>query len=249
MIRPIGHGAAATVYLAAGPDSQPLAAKLFLPRAKSRAKREWEVGHELHHPNINPVFDESVIDGLPVVIMGLARGLPFNLGGFSSHFRVTKVFPQLLAALAHLHGKGFVHRDVKPENLIVERDGTARLVDFDLAGPVGEKLSPEFWVGTPAFVAPEQIEGAPSSFASDIYSAGLVLYWSLFGCLPFDGSPEEVAVAHQAHEVVLPTSLANSGLKKFLLTCLAKDPAQRFQSASEAHAAFLALFQGLPGNS
>jgi serine/threonine-protein kinase len=117
------------------------------------------------------------------------------------------------------------------------------LIDFDLAGPVGEQRSEEFWVGTPAFVAPEEVEGAPSSFAGDIYSAGVVLFWSLFGCLPFDGSAAEVARAHREREVSLPTHLGNTRLEAFLLTCLAKDPGQRFQNATEAQVAFLALFR------
>ena len=242
MIRPIGHGAAATVYLAASPEGEPVAAKVFQPNAGVRAQREWAVGRQLCHPNVNPVFDESLIDGLPVVIMGLARGLPCSVSGFSAQFRVFKVFPQLLAALAHLHQKGFVHHDVKPENLIVERDGTTRLIDFDLAGPVGEKVAEGFWVGTPAFVAPEQVEGAPSSCAADVYSAGVVLFWSLFGRLPFDENVLEMARAHQEYEVSLPAQLGNTRLEEFLFTCLAKDPDQRFRDATEALTAFLALF-------
>ncbi len=148
--------------------------------------------------------------------------------------RFLRIFSQLLAALAHLHELGFVHRDVKPENLIVDSDDTARLIDFDLSGPQEETVG-RLRLGTIAYIAPEQVRGEGISPASDLYAAGVILYWGLTGELPFVGDPRAVMNSHLYDPLPTREGIgAGTPLDAFLNRLVAKDPANRFQNAGQA---------------
>jgi len=235
VLRPIGRGAAATVYLAFDAHGTPFALKVFPRRLAARAEREWLIGRGFDHPNVNPVLERGWIAGQPALLLAYAPGSrlsEWRLRRPSAPF--LPLFRQLLEALAHVHEKGYVHRDVKPENLIVAPTGRIRLVDFDLAGPNEEGLG-GLRVGTLAYLAPEVAAGKPATPAADLYSAGVLLYWGLFGELPFTGNKQEVLAAHRH---TLPEPPAGKEIDPelwfFLQSLLAKHPADRLQDAAEA---------------
>lgn len=146
-----------------------------------------------------------------------------------------------------MHGRSLVHRDVKPDNLVVDGTGEARLVDFDLSGPQSERFGQKVRLGTNAYIAPEQIRGQSPTPASDVYSAGILLYWALTGELPFVGGPAEVMNAHLLQAPPPLAAPAESGLKittelqTFLNQLIAKDPAHRYANAMEAPGGFAAI--------
>ncbi len=244
VIRPIARGALATVYLAFDVHGQPYALKVFPEGYEGRADREWKVGQQLSHPHINPVLARLSVphDGSenPAVLLAFAPGARFSEWRKDHPSKVLQVFQQLLEALAHMHSRNLVHRDVKPDNLVVDGTGQARLVDFDLSGPTSERFAQRLRLGTIAYLAPEQIRGQPPTPASDVYSAGILLYWALSGELPFVGEPAKVMNAH-LREMPPPLLAApdtglqiTPGLQNYLNRLISKDLAQRYANALEA---------------
>ena len=245
MVRPIARGAVSTVYLAFDDGGTPYAVKVFPRGFAARADREWRVGSSLSHPNVNPVQRRFDIGEYPAVLMDLVPGSRLSDFPRMSKEGFGGIFAQLLAALAHLHERGFVHRDVKPENLIVDESGTARLIDFDLSGPEDEPTG-RLRLGTIAYIAPEQVRGERVTPASDLYAAGVILYWGLTGELPFVGDPR-VVMNHHLHSPLPDSESGDAALDAFLKRLVAKDPAARYPSATAALADFEAIRQAGPG--
>jgi len=238
VVRPIAHGAVATVYLAFDDSGKPYAVKVFPRGFSARADREWHVGRTLDHPHVNPVLERFDIDEYPAVLMEFARGARLSDLPRMDRSDFLRIFSHLLESLAHMHEHGFVHRDVKPENLIVDAHGIARLIDFDLSGPQDEAVG-KLRLGTIAYIAPEQVRGENIIPASDLYAAGIILYWGLTGELPFVGDPR--AVMHSHLHDPLPARSGIEGddpLTDFLEQLVAKDAADRFTDAGEALEAF-----------
>jgi len=240
IIRPIARGAVATVYLALDTQGRPYAVKLFPEGYSTRADREWQVGRALEHPNVNPVLERLDVGYHPAVLLAFAPGRrlserPMHPDGFLAAFK------QLLAALGHMHARGYVHRDVKPENVIVDERGTARLIDFDLSGPQNERIE-HLRLGTIAYIAPEQVRGEGVSPATDVYSAGVIFYWGLTGELPYVGSPEAVLHSHLNDPLPHNEGLEQAaGLERILVRMVAKDPAERYPDAAAVLDALEAL--------
>lgn len=244
VIRPIARGALATVYLAFDIHGTPYALKVFPKGFEGRADREWKVGHQLKHPHINPVLARLSVphDGIeqPAVLLAYAPGTRLSEWRKDNPDKVLGVFQHLLEALAHMHSLGLVHRDVKPDNLVVDGTGEARLVDFDLSGPQSERFSHKVRLGTIAYIAPEQVRGQSPTPASDMYSAGILLYWALAGELPFVGEPVEVMNAH-LNEIPPPLIAApdtnlhvTAELQSYLDRLISKDVTKRYANAIEA---------------
>ncbi|WP_201738477.1 serine/threonine-protein kinase [Thermus thermamylovorans] len=239
VVRPLGRGALATVYLAFDPFGAPYALKVFPRGAGGRRDRELWVGRRLAHPNLNPVLAPLDLEEGPALLLAYAPGE--ELGRWTlrrpGRGRALRVFHQLLAALAHMHGRGLVHRDVKPENVIVAGTDEARLVDFDLSGPALEAFKRPLRVGTLPYLAPEQVLGRSPGPEADLYAAGVVLYWLLSGEHPFVGEPEEVLLGHLRQPAPPIPGLAPRE-QAYLERLLAKSPKERFPSAKEALEAF-----------
>ncbi len=161
VVRPLGRGALATVYLAFDPFGTPYALKVFPKGAEARRDRELWVGKRLSHPNLNPVLEALDLEEGPALLLAYAPGEEMGRWMLRrpERRRALFVFRQLLEALAHMHEKGLVHRDVKPENLIVAGTDEARLVDFDLSGPALETFKRPLRLGTLPYLAPEQVLG------------------------------------------------------------------------------------------
>lgn len=248
IIRPIARGALATVYLAFDDARIPYALKVFPKGFEGRADREWRIGHHLQHPHINPVLERLSIaiegEECPAVLLAYAPGTPLSEWRKKHPEKALMVFDELLQALAHIHRNGIVHRDIKPDNLVVDSNGNLRLLDFDLSGPVGERFKQPLRMGTIAYIAPEQIRGQLPTPASDIYSAGILLYWLISAELPFMGEPQEVMQAHlnqplpQMRVDPVTRVVLTPNLLEFLSKMVAKNAAERFTHGQEALTAF-----------
>jgi serine/threonine protein kinase len=236
VIREIGQGAVARVFLASD-GHRVKALKLFRPEHRSRAERELLYGRDLSHPNLNPVVDWLELAGRPGVTMPYVPGLRLSSWSPVASERewFLTAFSGVLSALAYLHDLGIVHRDVKPENILVDRQGHAVLVDYDLATSLeagGETFTA---AGTVAYLSPEQARGEPATAASDLYAAGVILYWGLTGRVPFTGTVEQVVRAHVRSRPASPRRLDPSlaRYEPLLKRLLAKEPERRYRYALE----------------
>ncbi|MFP5230391.1 MAG: protein kinase domain-containing protein [Acidobacteriota bacterium] len=214
-----------------------------------------EAGHtgNLKHPNIVTVYDFGDEDGLPYIVMEFLDGEPLDKVIRENHTmhlsQKIDAIEQVCEALAYAHTHGMIHRDVKPANIIVQRDGLVKLLDFGIAR-AGEQVGDVTMthtgtlVGTPAYMSPERLRGEPFDGRSDIFSTGVVLYQFLTGVLPFPA--DYPAILQQIlHEDPKP-------LKECLPSCpqqmdtilqraLAKDPAERYGHADEMAAELKAV--------
>lgn len=195
LVRPVGRGSHSLVYFAVGRDGQPCAVKIFPAHLSGYAEREYDHGHDLHHPRLVRVMDRTVVDGQPALVSTLARGeVLFRRYTQRPAVQIERrafllTLAHLLDALGYLHERGVVHRDIKPENIIVEEDGSAKLVDFDLSGPTLETFESPLRMGTAAFQSPEAARGEPLGPESDLYGVGVLLGWGIHGSLPDPDDP------------------------------------------------------------
>lgn len=243
LLREIARGAGARVYLASdGRDV--VAVKAFPLGQDARADREAAFGAGLDHPNLNPVLERLDLDGRPAVATPFVAGR--RLGSWlttASRPERLAVVDGLLAGLGHLHAHGIVHRDVKPENLLVTRTGTPVLIDYDLAVRRDDRHDRRSAAGTVAYLSPEQARGEPAEPASDLYAVGILLYRLLTGEVPFAGSVADVMEGHRS-VVAEPPSALDPSLRPFdalLARLLGKLPAERFADADAVRAALRAL--------
>ncbi|HUS30183.1 MAG TPA: serine/threonine-protein kinase [Kofleriaceae bacterium] len=266
---PIGDGAMGTVYRAkharVGRDFAIKVLHRSLmkdPKAVKRFSREAELAGRLRHQNVVSVVDVGLTyNGLRYMAMELAPGTSLGhilLDGPLSETRTLDIAKQLCAGLAHAHELGLIHRDFKPDNVLVEhaKGGreVARIVDFgvailreDVGDSDGDRLTTKgLVVGTPHYMAPEQARGVAFDHRVDIYALGLIMYEMLSGVLPFEGTGVEVAHAHVSSPPPplrerAPDCHIDADLEAIVMRMLAKDPSDRYDNADEV----LQALQGL----
>lgn len=236
IVRPFARGSSSVVYLAFDEDGKPYAVKLFHPDLVARADREYLVASRLDHPNLNRAVARVVVNSQPGVLLEFAPGVRLSdwRSAAPTNVALIAALRGLVAGLCWLHAQKLVHRDVKPENIIVHdhavgerRRSTARLVDFDLAGPSGEVFRDNVAPGTVAFISPEGALGKPLTAAADMYAVGVIMFWALTGGLPFEGEPREVLRAHAYARPDLDRMDFHNPLGETVGALLSKDPAER----------------------
>ena len=225
---------------------------------RERTMREARVSAKLSHPCVVTVHDVIETDGTPWIVMELvaARSLERVVAedGPLPPRRAAEAGMMLLGALASAHAAGIVHRDVKPGNVLLTRDGRAVLTDFGIAAVDGDPALTQtgMVVGTPGFCAPERIRGAPASPASDLWSLGATLYAAVEGRGPFDGHGSPMAVLTSIVHSDPPPARSAGPLEAVIRALMTKDPAQRPDAARARElltdaAAALGAVPGAPG--
>jgi beta-lactam-binding protein with PASTA domain len=223
-----------------------------------RFRREARAAAVLNHPNIVGVYDwGQTADGTYFMVMEFVRG--HNLRAvLLEHGRLepaqtVEVALQVLAALEHAHGHGIVHRDVKPENILIDGDGTVKVADFGLARAFADSNVSQAEgtvTGTVQYLAPEQIQGEPADPRTDLYALGVVMFELLTGRAPFSGETAmAIAYQHLSGRVPAPSSLAPGvppALDRAVLQATEKDREARPASASALSRLVAEASAGLP---
>ena len=258
----IGVGGMAEVYKAQDMVlGRILAVKVMLPQYAAdpefttRFKHEAASAANLQNPYIVNVYDWGCDEGTYFIAMEYVRGTDLksaiNQRGAINQRKVAEIGSQVCAALSTAHGQDIMHRDIKPQNIMVQPDGNVKVMDFGIArakNSTSQKTSAV--LGTAHYISPEQAQGKELSGTSDLYSLGCVLYEAVTGKLPFDG-PDAVSVAmKQVSEDPVPPSylLPNIApdLEAIIMKAMAKNPLDRFQTAREMKQALDEYLVGRP---
>ncbi len=259
--RELGRGGMGIVYLAKEVSlDRPVALKILppelaaRPQARERFLNEARTAAKLSHPNIVPIFAVDEVNDVVLFAMayieGETLGERIRARGPRPPSEVARTLREVAWALAYAHAQGVIHRDVKPDNILLESgSGRALVADFGIAR-VAKNVEGEgqaLTSGTVEFMSPEQAKGEVVGAASDMYSLGVVGYYALSGKFPFEGSTPQVILAKHISEPAPPVAAAAPGvpgrLARAIDCCLNKDPAQRFASDAELAEA---LSQTLP---
>lgn len=197
----------------------------------------------LSHPNIVNIYDVSVKENLKYIVMELIDGITLKnyiqKKGVLSLNEIISITEQILLALDHAHQKGIVHRDIKPQNIMMLKNGAIKVADFGIAKlPNAETLTmTDKAIGTVFYISPEQASGKPIDRRSDIYALGVTMYEMATGKLPFTAdSPVTVAIMQVKNRPRPPRELNASipiGLEQIILSAMEKSPDNRFQSAAQ----------------
>jgi serine/threonine protein kinase len=252
--RPLGAGGFAVVFLVRDLSlKRSLAVKVLSPdlitskTVLERFRREAETVAQLSHPNIVPLHFIGQKEDLLYLAMACVDG-----GSVADRLEkegplpiadASRIMAEVASALAHAHKRGVIHRDIKPQNVLLDGDsGRALVTDFGIARTTDSSLTATgMFVGTPTYLAPEQVTGEPSDHRADIYALGVMAYEILGGRPPFDGpTPTAILMKRLAgppqplHTIRKDTP---TELERVVDACLASDPEHRFQSASDIVAA------------
>jgi|GEM_PF-1147989 len=258
IVREIGRGGMGVVYEVTR-DGARFALKL-LPmapllgeRAMGRFEREREALHRLEHPNIVRIVDSGFDDRVPYLVMELVEGVSLgDLAGGLAWRDAVELVRALAVAVQSAHDAGVIHRDVKPQNVIVRDDASPVLLDFGLiaAEDVESLTSTGDLLGTPRYMAPEQVEGRAAGPCTDIHALGLILYELTTGePARRQESRERVLQAVRAGAFARPrrrNAEIPAELEKILLTALALNPQRRFASAAALAEDLQRLVDGVP---
>lgn len=209
-----------------------------------RFKNESKAISILNHPNIVKVYDVSVTDQLQYIVMEYIDGITLKeylkqRNGALTWKEVVHFATQVLSALDHAHSKGIVHRDVKPQNIMLQADGSIKMMDFGIArfSRAQSQTVSDKAIGSVHYISPEQAKGDHTDARTDIYSVGVMMYEMLSGKLPFDGTGAVSIAIMQISEKPKPLAEVAPnipvGLRQITEKAMEKDPADRYQSAQE----------------
>jgi serine/threonine-protein kinase len=245
--RLLGQGGFAWVFAAHGAAEAPFALKVLKPRYggdeqfENRFRNEANVAADLRHPNIIQIQDVGQADGFTFFAMPLypesLRGLLEREGPLPEE-RTLRIAEDVAAGLTFAHRAGFVHRDIKPDNVLLAEDGMAVIADFGIARAVSGYVSAtgvSMTIGTPQYISPEQAQGRTLDGRSDLYALGVLLYKATTGDVPFRSTDWfELARMHVEDQPVAPHKRrpdVSGRLERVILKCLAKHPDDRYASA------------------
>ena len=263
ILRLLGSGGMGRVYLAEQAALQREVAVKVLSQhivedqsAIERFKREAILAAKLTHTNIAHVYTIGELEDVHFVAMELISG-----GDVSDIMKgkgrlpvdeAVQIIRQALLGIGSAHAEGIIHRDIKPQNLMLTADGTVKVTDFGLARALAADSSltaSGAILGTPLYMSPEQAESKPTDHRTDIYSLGATLFHMLCDEPPFTGNtPVSVLLKHVSHPLTFPEDIGSAIPAKvatFIRKMMAKEPDKRFQSCEEALASLDAALQGM----
>lgn len=246
----IGEGGMADVYKAIDVmDNKVVAVKILKKEFSEseeflrRFRNESKAIAVLSHPNIVKIYDVGFSEKIQFIVMEYIDGITLKEYIENEHILSWKdavhFVTQILRALQHAHERGIVHRDIKPQNIMVFTDGTIKVMDFGIAKFAREegRTATDQAIGTVHYISPEQARGDITDAKSDLYSVGVMLYEMLSGRKPFDGdNPVSIAVMHMQNIAELPSRInpnIPSPLEEIIVHAMEKNPADRYQTAVE----------------
>ena len=263
IIEELGKGGMGKVYRAEDKKiKEEVALKLIKPEIASdkktieRFSNELKMARKIAHRNVCRMYDLGEEKGTHYITMEYVPGedlkrLVRKVGQFSAG-KTISIAKQVCEGLAEAHRLGVVHRDLKPQNIMVDEDGNARIMDFGIARSVKGKgiTGAGVMIGTPEYMSPEQAEVKEVDQRSDIYSLGVILYEMVTGRVPFEGeTPLGIAMKHKSEMPKDPrefNSQIPEDLSRVILRCLEKDKEKRYQSAGEVQSELENIEKGIP---
>ena len=207
----------------------------------SKFKMEAQAAARLSHPNIVNVYDVVDEGDLHYIVMELIEGITLKnyieKKGFLENKEAIGIAIQVAQGIAAAHEQHIIHRDIKPQNMIISKDGTVKVADFGIARAVSSQTMNATAVGSVHYISPEQARGGYCDERSDIYSFGITLYEMVTGRVPFEGdNTVAVALAHLEEAVTPPSRLnpmVSRGLEEIILKCTQKKPDRRYPSIGD----------------
>jgi len=249
LIDKVGIGGMSTVYVARDLKTNAIVAiKVLHPQFAidknfiNRFYREIKIIATLNHPNILKLYDYGVVEGTPYFVTEYIQGKTLKeLLSEGKRFSIKesiRIIIEVLNALSHAKSKGVIaHRDIKPGNIMIDKDGNVKLMDFGIAKFEGTQITQDTIMYTPTYASPEQIKGENVDIRSDLYSIGCTLYELLTGRPPFLGTNSiNISFKHINEQPQPPSSLnkeISKDLDNIILKLLAKNPSDRYQTPEE----------------
>jgi serine/threonine protein kinase/tetratricopeptide (TPR) repeat protein len=263
VIEELGHGGMGKVYKVQDTDiKEKVALKLLRPEitldkeAVERFSNELKLARKISHRNVCRMFDLGRAEGTTFITMEYVPGE--DLKSFIHRSKqltigtVLSIAKQVCEGLGEAHRLGVVHRDLKPGNIMIDKDGDAKIMDFGIARSLSGRgiTGAGVMIGTPEYMSPEQVEGKDVNQRSDIYSLGIILYEMVAGRVPFEGDTAlSIAMKQKGEAPKNPQSLNPNlpdDLASVILKCLEKDPPKRYPSAEDVQSELERLEKGLP---
>lgn len=263
IIEELGQGGMGKVYKVLDKETnEKVALKLIKPEISSdkktieRFRNELTTARKIGHRNVCRMYDLNREEGSYYITMEYVSGEDLKSfirrSGQLAVGTTIRIAKQVCEGLIEAHRLGVVHRDLKPSNIMIDKEGSARIMDFGIARSLKEKgiTGAGVMIGTPEYMSPEQVEGKEVDQRSDIYSLGVILYEMVTGKVPFEGDTAlTIAVKHKTEEPKNPkefNSQLSNDLSRVILRCLEKDKEKRYQSAGEVLSELESIEKGIP---